>query len=298
MTQTYRPLAAIVWMTGAIAAFTSMAIAGRAVKDVHDTFEIMTARSVIGFVLVVVVAAALGRLDRIRTDRMGQHLIRNLLHFTGQNLWFYAITVIPLAQVFALEFTSPIWVILLSPLVLGERLTPMGLIAALLGFVGILIVARPDFASLEPGVVAAAGSAVFFAATMLMTKALTRGEDIISILFWLTVMQAVFGAVMAGYDGRVSWPTAQTLPWLALIGLAGVVAHLCLTTALSLAPASFVAPIDFARLPIIAVVGALLYGEPVSLAVIAGGALIFFGNWLTIRAQNHARKSQNKLTEM
>ena len=295
---TYRPLAAALWMTGAIASFTAMAISGRQVSALHDTFEIMTARSVIGFMLVVIAGGALGRLPRVRTDRLGQHLLRNLLHFTGQNLWFYAITVIPPAQVFALEFTSPIWVILLSPFVLGERLTPIGLLAAALGFVGILVVARPDFTHLDPGVLAAAGSAVFFAATLLMTKALTKGEDIISILFWLTVMQAVFGAVMAGHDGQVSWPTHATLPWLASIGLAGVVAHLCLTTALSLAPASFVAPIDFIRLPVIAVVGALIYAEPISIGVIAGGALIFFANWLTIRAQGLARKSQSNLTEM
>ncbi|MES2667284.1 MAG: DMT family transporter [Pseudomonadota bacterium] len=306
MTQTYRPLAAAGWMTGAIASFTAMAIAGRQVSNVHDTFEIMAARSVIGLVLVLLVGAALRRLNRIRTDRMAQHIVRNLFHFTGQNLWFYAITMIPLAQVFALEFTSPIWVILLSPLVLGERLTRMRLISAGLGFAGILIVARPDFAALNPGVLAAAGSAVFFAATILMTKALTRGEDIVSILFWLTLMQAVLGAVIAGHDGQIAWPTPATLPWLALIGVAGVIAHLCLTTALSLAPASFVVPMDFVRLPVIAAVGAWVYAEPADLAVFAGGALIFLGNWLNIRAQGnpasgdttHARKSQSSFTEL
>ena len=284
-----RPLRAALWMTGAIAAFTAMAIAGRAVSETHDTFEIMAWRSVIGFGLVVAVASVLGRLGEVRANRLGSHLVRNLFHFTGQNLWFWALTMIPLAQVFALEFTSPIWVILLSPLVLGERLTRARLVAAALGFAGILIVARPDITNLSPGVLAAAAAAVCFAASVLMTKALTRGESIVSILFWLTLMQAIFGIGLALWDGAATLPTAQTLPWLALIGLAGVGAHLCLTTALSLAPASVVVPVDFARLPVIALVGAHFYGEPFDPMVLLGGAVIFTGIWINLRAEARAR---------
>ncbi|NHB77464.1 DMT family transporter [Rhodobacter calidifons] len=280
---THRPLAAALWMTGAIAAFTAMAIATRQIKGAHDTFEILAFRSMIGWVIVLAAGLALGQLGRVRTDRLGSHLLRNLFHFTGQSLWFWAITLIPLAQVFALEFTSPIWVILLSPLFLGERLTRRKLAAAALGFAGVLIVARPGFASIEPGVIAAAGAAVFFAATTLMTKALTRGEAIISILFWLTLMQAMLGSLAMLLLGPVALPTAATLPWLGLIAVAGIIAHLCLTTALSLAPASVVVPVDFARLPIIAAVGALFYAEPIEPALFLGAGLIFLGIWLTLK---------------
>ena len=282
--QTYRPMAAAVWMFGSILSFTAMAIAGRSVAAVHDTFEVMLWRSVTGFVLVVLVAGLTGQLGTVQTRNLPQHVMRNVVHFTGQNLWFWALTAIPLAQVFALEFTSPIWVILLSPLFLGERLTRFKLLAAAMGFAGALIVAQPDFGSLDPGMLAAAGSAICFACTAILTKRLTRGESIVSILFWLTLMQAFFGLVAASLDGSVALPTARTLPWLALIGAAGVIAHLCLTKALALAPASIVVPIDFARLPLIAFVGASLYGEPISLAVLAGGTLVFLANWLNIRS--------------
>jgi drug/metabolite transporter (DMT)-like permease len=292
----HRPLAAALWMTGAIFSFTAMAIAGRAVSDVHDTFEIMMWRSVVGFVLLMIVAGSLGRLHEVRRDRMGQHLIRNIFHFSGQNLWFWALTMIPLAQVFALEFTSPIWVILLSPLVLGEKLTRPRLIAAGMGFVGILMVARPDFAALNPGVLAAAASAVCFAATILMTKALTRGESIVSILFWLTLMQGCFGLVTAAHDGVLHWPTAQTLPWLALIGFCGVLAHTCLTSALSMAPASYVVPLDFLRLPVIAVVGMVFYNEALDPLVMLGAAVIFAGNWINVRAETRKRATVGTVT--
>lgn len=293
---THRPLAAAVWMTGSIFAFTAMAIAARSISDVHDTFEIMMWRSVVGFGIVLVVAGLLGRLAEIRRDRLGQHVLRNVIHFTGQNLWFWALTMIPLAQVFALEFTSPIWVILLSPLVLGERLTRPRILAAVMGLIGILFVARPDFGSLDPGVLAAAGSAVCFAATNLLTKRLTRGESIVSILFWLTVMQGLFGLVTAGYDGVIHLPTAATLPWLLLIGFCGVLAHLCLTTALSLAPASYVMPIDFARLPVIAAVGILFYAEPLDPYVLLGAAIIFLGNWANIRAETRKPATVQQVT--
>ncbi len=281
----HRPLAAALWMTGSIASFTAMAVAARQIKGLHDTFEIMAARSFIGFFIVIGVAWAMGKLGQVRRARLGGHVLRNVIHFTGQNLWFWALTMIPLAQVFALEFTSPIWVIILSPFLLGERITRSRLIAAGLGFAGILIVARPDFSALNPGVLAAAGSAICFALTNIATKSLTRDETIVSILFWLTLMQFVMGTTLAAWDGHINWPTAVTTPWLLLIGCAGVLAHLCLTSALRLAPATFVMPIDFARLPLIALIGALFYAEPIKALVFAGAALIVLGNWVNIRAE-------------
>ncbi len=290
-------LRAAIWMTGAVGSFTAMAIAGRQVSYLHDSFEIMMMRSAVGFVLVCGFLLSAGRLGEVSAARLGGHFLRNLIHFTGQNLWFWALTMIPLAQVFALEFTSPIWVILLSPLFLGERLTPPRLIAAGMGFVGILIVARPDFAHLNPGVLAAAASAVCFAATSIATKKLTRGINIASIMFWLTLMQFCFGCIAAFADGVVHWPTAQTLPWLVLIGFCGVLAHLSITKALSLAPAAFVAPLDFVRLPVIAVVGALIYAEPLDPYVIGGGAVIFLGIWINIRAELRRSRTESAVTK-
>lgn len=290
MRQTHHPLKAALWMSGAIFSFSAMAIAAREINATHDSFEIMAARSVIGLGIVLVAGLATGQLGRITAERLSGHALRNVVHFTAQNLWFWALTLIPLAQVFALEFTAPIWVILLSPLVLGERLTRPRLIAAVLGFLGILIVARPDVSSLNPGVLAAAGAALGFAITSILTKRLTRGETLIGILFWLTVFQAVFGIVAAGHDGQVTWPTAETLPWLGLIGFCGVLAHFSLTSALMLAPASFVMPIDFLRLPLIAVIGAMAYAEPLDPFVLGGGAVIFLGIWISVRAELGRRR--------
>lgn len=275
-------LKAAIWMIGAITAFTTMAVAGRAASTNLDTFEIMLYRSLFGVAIVVIVAGYAGTFSQVRATKLKLHILRNAAHFTGQNLWFYAITVIPLAQVFALEFTTPIWVIVLSPFLIGERITRIGAFAAALGFVGILIVAQPDPHALNGGIVAAALCAIAFALTAIATRKLTRTETITCILFFLTTIQACFGLLFAGYDGDIALPTTQTLPWVITIGIAGLTAHFCMTKALSIAPASVVMPIDFVRLPIIAVVGIVLYQEPVDALIFVGGGLIFAANYLNI----------------
>ena len=275
-------LKAALWMLGAIASFSAMAVAGRAVSHALDTFEIMTYRSLVGIVVLWVLLTLNGQWRQVTRRSLGTHVIRNAAHFTGQNLWFYAVTAIPLAQVFALEFTSPIWVVLLSPLILGEPLTRLRLMSVLAGFRGILIVARPSPDTISPGLIAAASSAVFFALSVMYTRLLTRTETVLCIMFWLTLMQAVFGIIFSAWDGDMVAPSAQTLPWLVLIGFAGLLAHYCLTSALAIAPATVVVPIDFVRLPTIAIVGMLLYGEALDAWVFVGAAVIFAANYANI----------------
>ena len=275
-------LKAVTYMSGAIVSFSAMAVAGRAISFELDTFEIMLFRSLVGFMTVLTIGYFAGSLKQITRRHMGLHLMRNVSHFTGQNLWFFAITAAPLAQVFALEFTSPLWVLMFSPLLLGERLTRMRVVAALMGFIGILIVTRPTGDSLNFGVITAALSAIGFAGSAIFTKKLTRSETITCILFYLTAMQAVFGLICAGYDGDIAIPSIASLPWLVLIAFAGLLAHFCLTTALSLAPATVVMPVDFIRLPVIATVGMLFYAEAIDVWVFVGAAIIFAGNYMNI----------------
>ena len=278
-------LKAAIWMTGAIASFSTMAVAGREVSFALDTFEIMLFRSVVGVIIVAFAAIAFGTLRQINRQQFSLHFARNIMHFIGQNLWFYAVTVIPLAQVFALEFTSPIWVILLSPLLLGERITLIRAAAALMGFIGILVVTRPNMAGINTGVIMAASSAIFFAFTIIFTKQLTRTQSITCILFYLTVLQLGFGLITAGHDGDIALPNTETLPWLVLIGVAGLLGHFCITKALEIAPATVVVPIDFVRLPVIAIIGMLAYGEILDLWVLLGSGIIFASNYLNILSE-------------
>ncbi|WP_109666133.1 DMT family transporter [Roseicyclus mahoneyensis] len=291
-----QPLRAAVWMLGAIVAFSAMAVAGRAASLELDTFEMMTYRSMIGLVVVLAVASWAGTLRQVTTRHLGVQFLRNLSHFTGQNLWFYAITVAPLALVFALEFTSPLWTMIFAALFLGERLTGWKVLAGVMGFAGVLIVVQPGAQPVSMGMVAAATAAVFFATTAILTKRLTRTESITCILFWLTAMQLVIGLIACLWDGDMAVPSVAMLPWIAVIGLGGLTAHFCLTNALSIAPASVVMPMDFARLPAIAVVGMLFYAEALQWGVVVGAIVIFGANYLNIlTSQRVSRQSPQAL---
>ncbi len=280
-----RPFLAAAWMTGAIFSFTAMAVAGRYVMVELDTFEVMTYRSLLGIAIVVLVAIPSGTLSQINTEKLHLHLLRNIFHFAGQNLWFFAVSLIPLAQLVALEFTTPLWVILFAPLLLAERISLARGISVVVGFAGILIVARPDFAALNLGLLAGAGCAVGFAGAFIFTKILTRTASITCILFYLVTTQAVMGLAIAGFDGDIAWPSAGAWPWVIVIGISGLVAHFSITKALTLAPATIVGPLDFARLPFIALVGYLLFAEPVGIYVVLGALLILGANYLNIRSE-------------
>ncbi|EAQ03339.1 membrane protein, putative [Pseudooceanicola batsensis HTCC2597] len=276
------------WMAGAILSFLTMAVAGRVLAAELDTFEIMTLRSLTGVIIICIVATATASWHRITMHRFGLQVLRNVAHFTGQNLWFYAITLIPLAQVFALEFTAPLWVLVLSPLFLGERMSKRRALAGLTGFAGILLIARPGFQEITPGLIAAALCAIGFAGTIISTKSLTRDVPTICILFWLTVLQAIFGLVCGGYDMDFALPSPALWPAALLVGFAGLFAHYCVTSALSIAPASVVSPMDFLRLPAAAVVGLLIYGEALDPFVLVGAAIIFAANYANIRGERRA----------
>lgn len=288
--ETGQPGRAALWMIGAIVSFSAMAVAGRELASDLDTFEMMTYRSVIGVVIVVAAATMRGKLGEITTRQLGRHALRNIAHFAGQNLWLASLSLIPLAQVFALEFTSPLWVILLAPLLLGERFSARKLGVVVCGFAGILIIAQPGVTPVSLGTVTAAGAAVCFALTGILTKQLTRHASVTCILFYLTVMQLVFGLVCAGVDGDIALPTLATLPGIVVIGLGGLAAHFCITTAMTLAPATVVLPVDFARLPVIAMVGMLVYDEPIKLSVFLGALLIFGANFANVLAETRPRR--------
>lgn len=290
------PLKAAAWMMGAVFGFSLLAVAGRQLALGLDTFEIMTYRSLVGVITVTGIAILTGRRDHIKASALHLHFARNLSHFAGQNLWLFALTLIPLAQLFALEFAYPILVAIGAVLFLGERVNGLRALSFGIGFIGILIVARPFGAGgLSIGLLSAMACALGFAGSALFTKKLTQTANVtlISIMFWLSLMQMGMGLICAGFDGDVAWPSAQNWPWIIVISLSGLGAHMCLTQALSLAPASIVTPIDFLRLPLIAVIGMMFYGEGLDVYVFVGAAIIFGANYMNILTESRKKKAEN-----
>ena len=126
---------AAAWMAGWLTAMLVMAVAGREATRTLHVFQIMEMRSVIGFVLLLPLLHASGGIAAMRTGRLGRHVARNTVHYAAQFGWFFALTMIPIAQVVAIEFTMPIWTALLAVAFLGERLNAARVVAVVLGVV-------------------------------------------------------------------------------------------------------------------------------------------------------------------
>ena len=289
-----QPLKAAVWMIGTMVSFSLMAISGRELAPELNTFEIMFFRSLIGLVLVVTIGTLSGTLHQIKTDRLGLHMLRNTAHFTGQNLWFLAVAFIPFSQVFALEFSTPLWVALLAPVFLGEALTRRRLLSVGIGFSGVLIVARPDFSQLNPAILAAMACAICFACSLMTTKKLTIDQSTTCILFWLTLMQLGMGLVAVVLTGSLSAPQGIDFIWVTTVSICGLTAHFCIARALALAPAIVVIPLDFLRLPLISLIGFLAYNEAFEWAVVFGAMLIFTAVLINLQAERQRNRAAFK----
>jgi drug/metabolite transporter (DMT)-like permease len=292
MTTKSEPMKATVWMIGAMLSFSLMAVSGRELATSLNTFEIMLYRSIIGFLIVLFIGYFTKTLVEIKGDRLGLHLFRNLAHFSGQNLWFFAVASIPFSQLFALEFSTPVWVALLAPLFLGEALTRQRGLAVILGFAGVLIVARPDINQFDFAIIAAVACAICFAGSMMATKKLTSDQSITCILFWLTLMQLAMGLLATVFMGTITFPEDTNITWIVIVGIGGLTAHFCITNALALAPAIIVIPLDFMRLPLISVIGFLAYGEAFELPVLVGAGVIFIAILLNLKAEQQRQSRQ------
>jgi drug/metabolite transporter (DMT)-like permease len=275
----------IFWMTGALVAFCTMAVSIRALAGALNVAEILALRSAFGVAVLSAIVALRPELrPALALRRMGLHVVRNALHFAGMYAWAFSLTILPLATVFALEFTTPAWVALIAVPILGERMTLSRAGSVILGFIGVLIIVRPGWASVHYGVLLMLATAVAFAVTLIMTKQLTANASTFAILFWMNVIQLPLG--LAGSDMTFLQKLAQA-PLAGILGITvgGLASHFCLTNAFRSGDATVVVPLDFLRIPLIALVGWLVYNEPLDLFVFAGAAVIIIGVLWNLHAE-------------
>jgi drug/metabolite transporter (DMT)-like permease len=280
-------LKAAFWMAGWLAAMLVMAIAGRETTRELDVFQIMEMRSVIGLVMLYPLIHLAGGFGKLKTARPWQQVGRNIAHYGAQFAWFKALTLIPLAQVISIEFTMPIWTAILAVAFLGERMGLWKNLAVALGVIGVVIIVRPGTNEIVPGQIIALAAAVGFAISVTMVKSLTRSDSVVTILFWMLLIQSIIGLVPALDVWR--WPSAYAWAWIIVIAFCGTFSHYCLTRAMLHADATVVVPMDFLRVPLAALAGWLLYGERLDTLTILGAALILSGNLLNLKGTG-ARK--------
>lgn len=272
---------AAAWMAGWLAAMLILMIAGREIARELDVFQLMEMRSVIGLFMLYPMIHAYGGLKAMKTSRPLQHIGRNIIHYASQYGWFLALTLIPLAQVVAIEFTMPIWTAVFAVLFLSERLNTWKILAIVLGLVGVIIIVNPGSAQISPGQLLMVIVAVGFGMSIVMVKSLTRTDSGVAIVFWMLVIQSIIGLLPALYYWR--WPSAHVWPWILVIAFCGTYSHYCMTQAMRYADATVVVPMDFLRVPLSAAVGWLIYSERLDAATIIGAVLILTGNMLNLK---------------
>ena len=187
-----KPKAAL-WMSGWLTLMLVMTIAGRETTRELSVFQLLEVRSVLGFFLLYPLIHLNGGVAILKTARLPQHIARNLIHYGAGLCWFFALTLIPIGQVVAIEFTMPIWTAILAVSFLGERMTVWKIAAIVLGLVGVLVIVRPTPGQINPGQLIALAAAVGFGISIALVKFLTRTENTLSILFWMLVVQSVAG---------------------------------------------------------------------------------------------------------
>ncbi len=272
------------WMLGWFSSMLMMTAAGREATADIPVNMLMFFRSAIGIVILLPIAMWKG-FSSLKTNQLPRHVVRNSFHFGAQFSWFYALTLIPLAQLVSIEFTMQIWTAIIAVFYLGDKITKNKIIAIIVGFIGILVIVRPGFTAVEPGQLFALLSAVGFAFSVVMTKQLLKKDTAFTTLFYMVGTQLVFVSVIAMFYWQLPTSTA-TWPWLIAVGIAALTAHYCLARALQLSDASTITQIDFARVPLVAILGWWLYQEGVDIFLIVGAGLILFGNLINLRGNN------------
>jgi len=270
-------LRVVLWMTGALLSFSAMAVSVRVLSETLSVIEILTVRSGLGLLVMTALTTMRHNLRAtILTRQLPLHLLRNTLHLGAQYLWATSLLLLPLATVFALEFTAPAWTLVLALPLLGERMTPSRIGAVALGLVGVLVVLRPGVATFQPAALIVLGAALGFATTLVLTKKLTRTDSTFAIIFWMNLIQ--FPLALAGSDLLfASRILLLQIPAVIAVGISGLASHYCLANAFRAGDATVVVPLDFMRIPLIAVVGWWFYGEALDGFVFLGAGLIIAG---------------------
>jgi drug/metabolite transporter (DMT)-like permease len=272
-------------MTGALLSFSAMAVSIRALAGTLTVMEILAVRSGLGLIVMAGLAAVRPELRAtIVTPRIALHLLRNTIHLGGQYLWAMSLLLLPLATVFSLEFTTPAWTLLLAVLMLGERMTASRIGAVALGLLGVLVILRPGLAGFQPAAMLVLAAAVCFAITLILTKKLTRTDSTFAIIFWMNLIQTPLALVPSDPLFALKLSAAQ-VPAALAVGVSGLASHYCLTNAFRAGDASVVVPLDFMRIPLIAVVGWWLYGEQLDVLVFVGAGLIISGILWNLRSE-------------
>lgn len=227
-----------------------------------------------------------------RTTRPGILLFRSAVGTVAMILSFYAFQKLPLAEANALSFTRTLWLVPLAYFVLREPVGPVRIGAAVVGFIGVLIMLRPGTAghALGPGQMAALASSAMFAMTIIGMKVMTRDHSPLTLLVWSAVLGLVFSVPPALFVWR--WPEPMDLALLAAMGVFGTITQGCYIKGMQIGDAGAMAPIDYTRLVFTTATGFFIFHELPGWPTAIGAIIVVASTlYITWREQQLAKRA-------
>lgn len=272
-------LSPTLWMIIAVIAFCLMAIGIRELDDKIDSVQIIFYRSFIGLIALGVLFR--NKINLPNWSMIKNHMFRNIFHILGQYGWIVGILHLSLAEVTAIEFSVPIWILIIAALFLKEKLTTSKIISMLLGFGGVLVIIKPGIEMINTSSTLVLLSAISYAIAHISTKQLTKTYNPLDIVFMMCIIQAPISFCLA--IPTLIPPTFKDISLLIIISLSALSAHFAMSKAMKQADISAIISIDYLRLPILIIIGILFYKETFEPIYLIGGMLIILGNWVNLK---------------
>ena len=247
-----------IWMVVAAAFFAVMNALVRELSSHLPTLEIVFFRNLAALLFMAPWLAHSG-IAALRTARQNAYIGRALVGFVTMVLWFSSLALMPLAEATALSFTAPLFATLAAAIFFKETVRARRWGATAIGFLGAMIVLRPGFETFGLAQSLVLASAATSALSVLLVKRLTRTEDANAIVIYMNLYLTPISLVPALFVWQ--WPSFDTVPLILALGLFATLAHQAMVRALTAADASAVMAFDFARLPFVALIAWLVFGE-------------------------------------
>lgn len=268
------------WMSISVISFCIMAIGVKEMSSEINSFQIIFFRSVIGLITLLLFFRR--KLSTPTFKMIYHHLFRNVFHLIGQYGWIVGIIYLSLAEVTAIEFSVPIWILIIAAIFLKEKLTIPKLVSISLGFIGVLFILKPGFGIISQNSIIVLLSAISYAIAHTSTKKLTATYSPLDIVFVMCLIQIPISFCFTLTNWNI--PSLTDSFWLVIVGISAITAHFTMAQAMKADEISSIISLDYFRLPILIIIGILFYNEDFKFVYLIGGTLIFIGNLITKKA--------------
>jgi drug/metabolite transporter (DMT)-like permease len=286
----HNPVRGVLWMVAAAIALSVTITLVRFLSQKFTIFEIVFFRQLFGTLIMLPWLARAG-IGALRTDQIRIYLVRGIFTYSAMFAAYYSVTLITIADSIALQFTLPIFTILIAMVTLGEKVRAHRWIATVVGFIGALVIIRPGFAEINAGMLIALSAAVFFGASDTCTRFLSGKDRVNVVVFYGFLVQLPVAVVPAA----LTWVTPGPLDLVYLLAFVAVAvgAQFCITQSFASAEASLVSPVLYVRLPFVAVFGLAFFNELPSAWTWVGAAILFASTYFSTRRDAQISKAEN-----